>query len=298
MGAYVPPSGSLDPNAPYVGKNLAAGTQGSRVPRLAVEMPLREIANAVALSGQTSTNDDLTQLWQAMQRAAQAAARSTTNVITALTAFGLTQGRLWAQSTPGSYTFPVPANTYKIYVPDCIGGGGGGGGADAVTSGGSAGGGAGNAQDGVYDVTPNEVLTLVIGAGGAPGANGSSPTAGAVGGTSYIMRSDGTVLCSASGGGGGQPGQGGLQSLTRGVGGAAAGGRRNSPGAGGGFPIMIGSTLILGGIGGYAPRGGPSPQINASAGGLAGTPDGGGANGSSANAAGGRGGDGFLHFFY
>ena len=68
---YVPPSGSTDPNAPYVGKDVAAGTQGSRVPPNAVEHPQREllalIAAAQAMGLPAPTAADLTQVLKAVR---------------------------------------------------------------------------------------------------------------------------------------------------------------------------------------------------------------------------------------
>jgi hypothetical protein len=65
---YQPPSGSVDPNAPYVGRNLAAGIQGSRVPPKAVEHPQREIMALIESVGITPNEGDLTQLNQAVRR--------------------------------------------------------------------------------------------------------------------------------------------------------------------------------------------------------------------------------------
>ncbi len=71
---YNPPTGSLDPDAPYVPKNLASGQQGSRVPAKAIEAPQREIVAAILAAGLSPSNTDLTQLAQAIRRlAAQAA---------------------------------------------------------------------------------------------------------------------------------------------------------------------------------------------------------------------------------
>ena len=64
---YNAPTGSTDLNAPYVGKNVAAGLQGSKVPPKAVENTQREIVNAIIAAGLTPTNDDLTQLAQAIR---------------------------------------------------------------------------------------------------------------------------------------------------------------------------------------------------------------------------------------
>jgi hypothetical protein len=217
---------------------------------------------------------------------------------TTLASQQITGGRTVTYSTAGTYTWTVPAGVNSIRVLDCIGGGGGGGGASGTNAGGSAGGGGGNAKDGVYTVTPSEVLTIVVGAGGTPGFGGVSPTNGGSGGTTYIQRANGTVLCSASGGGGGSAGNNALQTTSRGVGGAAVGGGRNFSGSGGGFPIAISASLVLGGIGGPAGAAASQPQLNASNAGLDGFPRGGGANGSSASAAGGTGGAGEFSFSY
>jgi len=44
---YQPPTGSPEANAPYVGRNKAAGIQGSRVPPKAVEHHLRELVHLI-----------------------------------------------------------------------------------------------------------------------------------------------------------------------------------------------------------------------------------------------------------
>jgi len=64
---YHPPTGSTDPNSPYIGKNVAAGIQGSKVPPGAVEATQREIVNAVLQSGQAPTDSDLNQLTRAIR---------------------------------------------------------------------------------------------------------------------------------------------------------------------------------------------------------------------------------------
>ncbi len=64
---YHPPTGSTDPNAPYVGKNVAAGTLGSKVPPGAAEYPQRELVNLIMLSGQSPTDGDLTQVTRAIR---------------------------------------------------------------------------------------------------------------------------------------------------------------------------------------------------------------------------------------
>lgn len=64
---YNPPTGSTDPNAAFVGKNVAAGQQGSRIPPKAVETPQRELTRLIIESGQTPTNDDLRQVLKAIR---------------------------------------------------------------------------------------------------------------------------------------------------------------------------------------------------------------------------------------
>lgn len=64
---YNPPTGSENPDAAYVGKNVAAGQQGSRIPPKAVEAPQRELVNLIKESGQTPTNDDYKQVLKAIR---------------------------------------------------------------------------------------------------------------------------------------------------------------------------------------------------------------------------------------
>ena len=63
---YHAPPGATDANASYVGKNVAAGTQGSKVPPKAIEYTQREIVAAQSAAGLAATDADLTQLAQAM----------------------------------------------------------------------------------------------------------------------------------------------------------------------------------------------------------------------------------------
>lgn len=67
---YNPPTGSTDPNASYVSKNVAAGQQGSKLPRMAAEGPQREIVNAIVAAGLTPSNNDLFQLTKAVRSGA------------------------------------------------------------------------------------------------------------------------------------------------------------------------------------------------------------------------------------
>src|SRR3954467_10058290 len=63
---YNQPTGGL-PGDPYIGKNVAAGIQGSKVPPHAIEYPQREIINVITPAGITPSNGDLTQLYQAIR---------------------------------------------------------------------------------------------------------------------------------------------------------------------------------------------------------------------------------------
>jgi len=82
-------------------------------------------------------------------------------------------------TTPGTYTFIVPANVESISM---VAVGGGGGGAQISDDGGGGGGGA-LAYSNNVSVTPGESLTIVVGTGGAPGDG-----AGTAGGTSSVTR--------------------------------------------------------------------------------------------------------------
>ena len=91
-----------------------------------------------------------------------------------------------------NWTVPVGITQIRVWM---VGGGGG----NANTT--SANGGSGGIINGILDVTPGEVLTIVIGAGGTAGAN-STTGLGSGGGGTYILRGT-TLLCGAGGGGGG-----------------------------------------------------------------------------------------------
>ena len=64
---YVPPIGSVDPDAPYVEGNPATGTRGSFPPARGFEATMREVVNAIIALGLTPDDGDLTQLGQALQ---------------------------------------------------------------------------------------------------------------------------------------------------------------------------------------------------------------------------------------
>lgn len=70
---YQQPYGLADPNAPYVDRNTAGATSGSRVPARAIEHPQREIMAVITGAGLTPSATDLTQLKQAIAQMIAAA---------------------------------------------------------------------------------------------------------------------------------------------------------------------------------------------------------------------------------
>lgn len=70
---YNPPFGSSDPNAAYRDRNTPGAIAGSRVPAAAVEHPQREIMAVIAAAGIEASEEDLTQLLQAIQNLIAAA---------------------------------------------------------------------------------------------------------------------------------------------------------------------------------------------------------------------------------
>lgn len=129
----------------------------------------------------------------------------------------------FAWTSPGTYSFTVPEGVTKIaaYVEGGAGGGGGGGGAGemqwtpSASGGGGGSGGGGQKVVQILDVTPGQVLSIIVGDGGAGGAGGdgawsggrywgASGTSGANGVASMIVN-----LVTASGGAGGLGGKGG-----------------------------------------------------------------------------------------
>ena len=128
-----------------------------------------------------------------------------------------------AFTTPGTYTFFVPAGVTSISTV-VIGGGGGGGRPARYTDSANpnsivayspvpgsltanyySGGGGGLAYKNSISVTPGQSLTVVVGAGG--NQNFSGP--GSSGGDSYVQTSGGTKLAHAGGGSTGASNAGG-----------------------------------------------------------------------------------------
>ena len=63
---YNPPTGGAA-NDPYIGKNVAAGIQGSKIPPAVPEFTQREIVAVIAASGQSPTNTDVQQMLRAVR---------------------------------------------------------------------------------------------------------------------------------------------------------------------------------------------------------------------------------------
>lgn len=194
-------------------------------------------------------------------------------------------------TTPGTYNFTVPANVYQIlmYVT-----GGGGGGADASSntytgffSGG--GGGAGGTGIGVYSVTPGQVISITVAAGG---------TAQSPGGTSIV-----SGFLQATGGGGSSYNSPGNSAGA--PGGTATGGNiANLPGGSGSdgsnsaSPYLVfagnGGVSFWGGGGRAAAGGGNVPVQQGQAPGSGA----GGAYNSTSTVPGGSGAPGIVVFIY
>lgn len=176
----------------------------------------------------------------------------------------------------GTYTFTVPDNVYVI-EDTVVAGGGGGGAANGSTNAGTGGGGGGYSW-GVFNVTPGQEITVVVGAGGAGGTGAGNGTAG---GSSSVES-----LNSSPGGGGGNS-----NGISGGSSAAGTGGQINAAGGGGGSALYGASpSLLIGGAGGGSCFGtGGVPN-----GGMGSPPGAGGAGGGSAQPNGGAGQVGYV----
>ena len=126
--------------------------------------------------------------------------------------------QLW--TTPGTYTWTVPAGVTRILVDIEGGGGGGGGGGGAYynnayySGNGGGGGGSGSRQLGFIDVSKTDTVTITVASGGiggsagAVGGNGSNGGSGGAGGSSYVSV-NGAAVISGHGGYGGSDISGG-----------------------------------------------------------------------------------------
>ncbi|WP_435607732.1 hypothetical protein [Pseudomonas knackmussii] len=156
------------------------------------------------------------------------------------------------QQFTSSGSFTVPTGVTTIYASGCAGGGGGGGGGGGQGGFfGSGGGGGGAGQQRIrvpFTVTPGQVISITIGAGGTAGTTSTSAGgAGGAGGNTVI----GSLL-TLTGGSGGGAGQNG--STVGAVAGASGGSGQPTGGWGGDGNGSAGTAC--GGVGASNPYGG------------------------------------------
>jgi hypothetical protein len=198
----------------------------------------------------------------------------------------------WLSSTSAGQKFQVPSGITTVTVELWGGGGGPGGGVSYYNQGGS-----GAYAYGIITVTPGQVLTVIVGAGGSynglyasypdGGSAGGSGTTyeGGGGGRSAIQIVAGTDIICAGGGGGG--GAGGGSNGAGGGGGAGAFGGSGSAGMTAGGGGGGGGTQASGGAAGAG--GGTAATA-----GTAYTGVGGGSGGTNTGKGGGGGGGGYY----
>ncbi|MFB0491938.1 hypothetical protein ABIE45_004524 [Methylobacterium sp. OAE515] len=197
-----------------------------------------------------------------------------------------------AYTTPGSFTFIVPDNIFKIFCR--VWGGGAGGGGSGASGAVAGGGGAGGYAEGSYQVSPRQQIPVIVGARGTAGLGSPSPSGGGNGGTSSV----GSLLSATGGsGGGGQAGAGVYPSSS--PGGIGSGGQFNAQSGAGavGFNLS-GPGIAGGGVGGAAQFGGPPPTQALNAAGQGGYSPGAGGQGGVNGFAGGLGGAGQVNITY
>lgn len=177
----------------------------------------------------------------------------------------------------GTTTYTPSSGVRAIYV-ECIGGGGGGGGvATAATNAGAGGGGGGGAYSAIWILTPASSYAVAVGAGGAGGTAGAN--AGTAGGDTTFGSPS---VCTAKGGGGGQPDTvaAGPRVAGRGyIGGLASGGVGDARATGGqgGAGLVLAAAQAIAGHGGTAAgwaSGGGYARSSSTGGGGQGTGDG------------------------
>lgn len=184
-------------------------------------------------------------------------------------------------TTPGSFSWPVPAAVTRVRIKPWGGGGGGGFGNNPS---GPAGGATGAYFEWTVDVSPGDVITGTIGPAGAAGFSGTNGTAG--GDTSVTVNGQTRV----AGGG-----AGGVNAATNNVSNSVPGGavtgtvdlaRAGSPSSGGLQGYSGSGSLFYAGKGGDAPNGGTGGNAGTGAGNPGAVPGGGGGGGANGNAAG------------
>lgn len=182
-------------------------------------------------------------------------------------------------TTPGNYTWTVPAGVTSINVT-AIGGGGGGGGMWGASAG--ATGGAGAVVKSTLGVTPGQVLMLVVGGGGGAGASGPGSGGfytcgggGGGGGSTDVDAATSNPIIAGGGGGGGS-----CTEQTAGGSAGAAGGAGNA-GVTNSTSATTGGSGGSGGIGGAGGTGTMATPGAAGGNGSGGSGGAGGSNGSS-----------------
>jgi hypothetical protein len=216
--------------------------------------------------------------------------------------------------TAGTYSWTCPPGITSVNAELYGGGGGGGPGGNANATGNCGGGGGGGAYlSGGFSVTPGNVYTITVGAGGAGGTVSGGTDFGVTGGNSTItfsattiatagggVRGSGHAVGSGGGGGTGTAGTGftATNNNTGGTGGQS--GNISGAGSGGGGGGAAGTTANgtsgttgssgTGALGGAGGAGGGGRAGSGGTGGNATT--GAGANGLASGAGGGGGGAG------
>ncbi|HEY6505848.1 MAG TPA: SprB repeat-containing protein, partial [Chitinophagaceae bacterium] len=192
-------------------------------------------------------------------------------------------------STPGTFAngFIVPAGVTSITV-QCWGGGGGGG-TDAGNNNGGPGGGGGAYASSVLTVTPGQVISVTVGAGGAATVAGGQSSFGIF----VIALGGGSSTTSTAGTGGQASGSIGDIKFSGGNGGVGSGGTTGVGGSGGGSSASASGNGVngsnfsgaTGGAGGNGPDGdgGAGGNNGVSGGAVAGTAPGGGGGGRGDN---------------
>ncbi len=185
-------------------------------------------------------------------------------------------------TSPGTYTFTVPAGVTNLAVV-CVGAGGG---TSTGNSGGAGGGGALAYRNGIT-VTAGSTASVTVGAGRSQGAGAGGSSSFTYSGTTTTAGGGGAGTTSAPSASGGSGGTGSGTTTGTNAGGAGGGDTNNHGGPGGG------------GAGGYSGAGGAGASksstsaVNGSAG-SGGAGGGGGSGGTTEAGGGGGGGVGLL----
>ncbi len=160
-------------------------------------------------------------------------------------------------SIPGAYNFTVPNPITTIYA--CVFGAGGGGGSGDGNSG--NGGGGGGYCEGPISVTPGQILTITVGAGGTAGNTGGSSFIGSLianGGTPGGVNTNGTWGSTGTGG----TSSGGIINRSGGIGGQAPNQVSGSGGGGGSAGRNGDGSAASGIIGGSGSTGYGGPTVS------------------------------------